>query len=169
MKTYYQSNKCNSEWLEGCSQNTSRIQMCKPSYMSVLKIRDTKKLGSWCFRECGVFGKAVMEAAFPAGCMTPGSDKVSGKGERIHFQKCFKAFKMTTHHMLLSTQKTFFSPSCSLLRVNIICMLHTVITIPNFTAIWLPVFFIPLLYPLFSTATIDIKKWQKWKIRYHSD
>lgn len=145
MEIYYQSNKCNSEGLEGCSQNTSRIQMCKPSYMSVLKIWDTKKLGSSCFRECGAFGKALMETAFPAGCMTPGSVKVSGKGERIHFQKCFKAFRMTTHHMLLSTQKTFFSPSCSLLQVNIICMLHTVITIPNFIAIQLSVFLIPFL------------------------
>lgn len=79
-------------------------------------------MGSSCFRECGAFGKALMETAFPAGCMTPGSDKVSGKGERIRFENCFKAFEMTTHHMLLSTQKSFFSPSCNLLKVNTVCI-----------------------------------------------
>lgn len=105
---------------------------------------------SSCFRECGAFGKALMETAFPAGCMTPGSDKVSGKGERISFQCCFKPFEMTTHNMLVSTQKTFFSPSCNLLQMNIICMQHIIITIPNFTAIWLPVFLIPFFFIPYS-------------------
>jgi len=60
--------------------------MCKSNYLSVLNIREAK-MGSSCFRECSSFAKALMEIAFPAGCMTPGSDELSGKGERTPVSK----------------------------------------------------------------------------------
>lgn len=52
----------------------------------------------------------------PAGCMTPGSDEESGKGERNPVpQNCLQPFKMTS---MFEDSEADFSLSCNLLQVN---------------------------------------------------